>query len=62
MSATQASSDEKTSLDFQAVQRNLLQLVQKSSDEPAKPSTDKSSGQAKPSEVERSYPAIVPET
>jgi len=62
MSATQASSDEKTSLDFQAVQRNLLQLVQKSSDEPAKPSTDKSSGQAKPSEVEKSLPAIVPET
>ena len=59
--ATQASPNGETSVDFQAVQRNLLQLVQKLSDEPAKPSTDKSSGQSKSTEVEKSLPAIVPE-
>ena len=62
MSATQASSDEKTSLDFQAVQRNLLQLTQQLPDEIKKTSAGKTSEQGNPSEVEKSLPAIVPET
>ena len=59
---TQASSDEKTSVDFQAVQRNLLQLTQQLPDEIKKPSAGKTSEQGNPSEVEKGLPAIVPET
>lgn len=60
VSPTKASSDSKSSVDFQAMQPSVVRVAQQMSDETAKPSTGKSSGQEKPSELEKSLPAIVP--
>ncbi|MCG7755138.1 MAG: alginate export family protein [Nitrosomonas sp.] len=62
ISATQASSDQKTTLDFQATQQKILQVVQQMSDETARPSAGNAPAQGKPSEAGKGLPAIVPET
>lgn len=55
-----ASSDSKSSVDFQAMQPSVVRVAQQIAVDTGKPLTDKSSGQAKPSELEKSLPAIVP--
>lgn len=55
-----ASSEQKTRVDFQATQPDILRIVQQMSDEIAKPSTNRSPAQTKPSDLEKSLPAIAP--
>ncbi len=57
--STETAGDKKF-LDFQAMQQNVVQLVQQMSDETAKPSTDNSATRSKPLDQEKSLPAIVP--
>jgi len=61
VSPTKASSDSKSSVDFQAMQPSIVRVAQQIAVDTGKPLTDKSSGQTKPSELEKSLPAIVPE-
>jgi len=62
-----ASSDSKSSVDFQAMQKNIVQLAQQIAVDTGKPLINRSSEQIKPSdqakqpELEKSLPAIVPE-
>jgi len=62
-----ASSDSKSSVDFQAMQRNTVQLAQQIAVDTGKPLINRSSEQIKPSdqakqpELEKSLPIIVPE-
>ncbi len=55
-----ASSEQKTRIDFQVTQPDILRIVQKMSDETAKPSVNRSPAQTKPSDLEKSLPAIAP--
>ena len=57
----QASSDNKSSIDFQAMQRSIVQIAQQVAVDMGKPLLNKPSDQAKPSEQEKSLPAIVPQ-
>lgn len=57
--STETAGDKKF-LDFQAMQQNVVQLVQQMSDETAKPSTDNSATRSKPLDQEKSLPVIVP--
>ena len=61
VSPTKASSDSKSSVDFQAMHPSIVRVAQQIAVDTGKPLIDKSSGQAKPSELEKSLPAIVPE-
>lgn len=60
-SPIQASSDNKSSIDFQAMQRSIVQIAQQVAVDMGKPLLNKPSDQAKPSEQEKSLPAIVPQ-
>ena len=60
VSPTKASSDSKSSVDFQARQPSIVRVAQQIAVDTGKPSIDKSSEQTKPSELEKSLPAIVP--
>lgn len=60
VSPAKASSDSKSSVDFQAMQPSVVRVAQQIVVDTGKPLTDKSSGQAKSSELEKSLPAIVP--
>ncbi|MDE2389545.1 MAG: alginate export family protein, partial [Betaproteobacteria bacterium] len=55
-----ASSEQKATVDFQATQPDILRIVQQVSDETAKPSIHQPSAQTKPSDLEKSLPAIAP--
>ncbi|MBS0299207.1 MAG: alginate export family protein [Proteobacteria bacterium] len=55
-----ASSEQKATVDFQSTQQNILRLVQQMSDETAKPVINQSPAQIKPSDLEKSLPAIAP--
>ncbi|WP_297324147.1 alginate export family protein [Nitrosomonas sp.] len=61
VSSTKASSDHKISVDFQAMQRNIMQVAQQVIAVDTGKSIDKSSDQAKPQAPGQSLPAIVPE-
>ncbi len=61
VSPTKASSDSKSSVDSQAMQPSVVRVAQQIAVDTGKPLIDQSSGQAKPSELEKSLPAIVPE-
>ncbi|PXW88414.1 alginate export protein [Nitrosomonas sp. Nm84] len=61
VSSTKASSDHKTSVDFQAMQRNIMQVAQQMIAVDTGKSIDKSLDQAKPQAPGQSLPAIVPE-
>ncbi|MBS0587130.1 MAG: alginate export family protein [Proteobacteria bacterium] len=66
INSASASSEQKATVDFQAVQPDLLRIAQQMSDETAKSSINqpsaqtKSSDQTKQSDLEKSLPAIVP--
>ena len=61
ISPAKASSDHKTSVDFQAMQQSIVQVAQQMAVDMGKPLINKPSEQVKPSELEKSLPAIVPE-
>ncbi|MEQ1816342.1 MAG: alginate export family protein [Nitrosomonas sp.] len=61
VSPTKASSDSKSSVDSPAMQPSVVRVAQQIAVDAGKPLIDKSSGQTKPSELEKSLPAIVPE-
>src|SRR5687768_12571395 len=67
VSPTKASSDHKTSVDFQAMQRNIVQAAQQIAVDSGKPLINNPSEQVKPSdqakspEPGKSLPAIVPQ-
>lgn len=61
VSSAVASSDSKSSVDFQAMHPSVVRVAQQIAVDTGKPLIDKSSGQAKSSELEKSLPAIVPE-
>ncbi len=60
-SPTNAASDDKSYAKPQAMLPSIVRVAQQTSVDTGKPLIDKSSGQAKPSELEKSLPAIVPE-
>ena len=60
VSPTKASSDSKSSVDFQAMQQSIVQAAQQMAVDMGRPLLNKPSDQAKPSELEKSLPTIVP--
>lgn len=68
ISPTKASSDQKVTVDFQAMQRNIVQVAQQIAVDMGKPLINQPSEQVKPSdqakpkssELEKSLPAVVP--
>jgi hypothetical protein len=60
ISSSHAASDHKTSIDFQAMQQSIVQIVQANNADKSTTIDNKSSQDSKSAEVAKSLPTIVP--